>query len=314
MVCESPILLIAFRRPRETAQTLRSLAKYKPKELYVWIDAPRNEDEADLVGEVKAVVDAEVNWGVKPTVFMNSVNDGMTKAFGNAIDWFFSHVDEGIIIEDDCVVGNDFLPYCEELLARYRHDSRVLAIMGDNAAEGRIFGRASYAFIPDFSVWGWATWKRVWDMYDYSLSDWPELRSQSALLKQYWPNKIQRNKWMRRFDQLHSDDGELQESNWRFMLIGLKTLGLFILPRNNLITNIGVDESLATSGTRGHVRTMHQARPILPLRHPRRVRPSWWTNRTVFFSRKRNNRQETIWFPLKKKARKTMKRLFATLR
>lgn len=309
------VLLIAFRRPIETQQTVQKILAQKPASFYCWIDAPRNADEAKLVREVEAVVNWEAEaHGVTVTVLRNEQNEGMTRAFGRAIDWFFSHVDEGIIIEDDCAVGEDFVAYCAELLERYRDDMRVLAIMGDNAAGGKILGRSSYAFVPDFSVWGWATWKRVWELYDYELTEWPLIRAETKRLRKYWPNRIQRLKWVQRFDQLFEDDGTLQESNWRFMLIGLKTMGLFVLPRRNLVTNIGIDENLATSGSRGHIRTMHEAQSIMPMRHPRAVRASWWANRTLFFSRKRRNRQATFWFPLKKELRTVIKSLVRRFR
>lgn len=302
----SPVLLLAFKRPEETRATIRALGVHRPQHVFVWIDAPRNDAEKPAVDSVARVVYEEIDW-VTPTVFRNTTNRGMTRAFGAALNWFFDQVEEGIVIEDDCVVGRDFLRYSQELLERYRDSPNVLAVMGDNAAGGKISGKASYAFVPDFSVWGWATWKRVWDLYDYELSDWPQWKSNNRRLREYWPNRIQRKKWVRRFDQLYSDDGTLQESNWRFLFIGLKTKGYFILPRYNLITNIGVDESTATSGSRGWVRTMEQTHPILPLRHPRRVRYSPFANWTLFFSPRRNNRQETWWYPIRKSARKKVR-------
>lgn len=303
-----PILMVTFKRPDETREVIRKIREAAPERLFVFVDAARNPQEVDLVSQVVDVVRKEVSWECDLQVLQNDVNRGMTNAFKQAIDWFFSHVSEGVVLEDDCVPGDDFLPYCGELLDRYREDPRVLAIMGDNAAVGKILGKSSYAFVPDFSVWGWATWKRAWDHYDHDLEQWPELKKDSERLKAYWPNRIQREKWIGRFDQLYSRERDLQESNWRFMLAGLKTLGLFVLPRTNLVTNIGVDISLATSGTRGHIRTLQPAGSILPLVHPRRVAVSWFTNRSLFFSPKRRNRQYTWWYPLKKSLRKALRK------
>ena len=36
----------------------------------------------------------------------------------NAINWFFENVDAGIILEDDCIPHEEFIPFCSDLLEK----------------------------------------------------------------------------------------------------------------------------------------------------------------------------------------------------
>lgn len=58
-------------------------------------------------------------------------------AVSSAITWFFQHVEEGIILEDDDVLpSTEFYPYCSELLQRYHSDPRIMMISADNFQMG----------------------------------------------------------------------------------------------------------------------------------------------------------------------------------
>jgi hypothetical protein len=282
---------------------LDKLATLRPPAVFVWVDSPRNKDENALAEEVIELVNERINW-CNPTIYVNDQNQGMTNAMRSSVDWFFGFVDEGIILEDDCIPGDDFLSFCSQLLERYRLDPRIVAITGDNAAGGVVVGTPSYAFVPDFSVWGWATWRRVWTHYDHHLVDWPIFKANTAALKRYWPNKVQREQWIAKFDRIYRAEEGLQESTWRFMFMALKLRGLIVLPRVNLVSNIGTNANLATAGNRSSRRANSPTSPILPLRHPKLVRVSRITNWTLFFSSKRRNRQATWWYPIKKRIRK----------
>lgn len=310
---DAPILLRLFRRPDETRLLLRALGEMRPNRVFVWIDAPRNEHEIALVDEVKALVRDLVVWECELKVYENSVNRGMTNAFRASCDWFFDEVEFGVVVEDDCIPGLDFLEFCTELLIRFKDDHRVLAITGDNATGAQPIGKDSYFFVNDFSVWGWASWRRVWQAYDHDIGDWPALRADRRRLRRYWPNRVQRKIWVEKFDRLYSNLESLQESTWRYLMLGLKLEASVIVPRVNLVTNVGTDFSVATGGARSLRRAHKPTSPILPLRHPRKVRVSRSANRTLFFSPLRNNRQRLLAFRLKKRFRRIMKKVFAAI-
>ena len=112
-------------------------------------------------------------------------------AVSSAIDWFFSQVEEGIILEDDCLPDQSFFPFCEKLLCYYRNDTRVMMIGGLNYVSGLEI-KESYYFSKYYAIWGWATWKRAWRLYDKKLSGWPEFKKKRQLRVLYADARLAR--------------------------------------------------------------------------------------------------------------------------
>ena len=52
----------------------------------------------------------------------------------------FEHVDQGIILEDDCIAHPDFFSFTSELLDFYKNDKRIWCISGNNFQEGKWHG------------------------------------------------------------------------------------------------------------------------------------------------------------------------------
>ena len=63
------------------------------------------------------------------------------KGVSSAISWFFNNVDEGIILEDDCLPHPDFFYFCEQLLDKYRNDKRIWCITGNNIQDNKLYQR-----------------------------------------------------------------------------------------------------------------------------------------------------------------------------
>jgi hypothetical protein len=83
-------------------------------------------------------------------------------AVSSALNWFFEHEEEGIILEDDTVPADSFFSFCELLLRQYRHEKHVSMIAGYNPAANRFESDSSYFFSRYTITWGWATWRRSW--------------------------------------------------------------------------------------------------------------------------------------------------------
>ena len=60
----TPILLIAWRRPKETKEVINSLRKIKQKNLFISCDGPRlgNKEEALNVKKTQEVCKKFINW------------------------------------------------------------------------------------------------------------------------------------------------------------------------------------------------------------------------------------------------------------
>ena len=117
----------------------------------------------------------DVDWDCDVKNLFHDKNLGCKNAVSDAISWFFSFVDKGIILEDDCLPDLSFFEYCKELLYRYELDDRIGIISGNNFINTSKM-EFSYYFTNFPHIWGWATWKRTWDMYDLGIMDWPRLK------------------------------------------------------------------------------------------------------------------------------------------
>ena len=279
----SPVLVLSFNRPDTTAEVMAQVAKYRPRDLFLFSDGPREDrsGERELVEQTRAVLEADLSW--KPTVhrLYHEQNHGLFRGVSGAIDWFFSHVDEGIILEDDCVPHPDFFGYCDELLGKYRDDERVWCISGDNSAELRISGDASYGFIRDPLIWGWATWKRAWGHFDHTMDGWPAMRHSQEFSRMF-PDRVERRVRRENFDR-YLNGVDAWAFKWKYTV--QTHGGLVAVPGVNLVSNIGWNRDDATHTTGNSMRAAKPALPILPLDHPDDVAIDWQANNDFVESR-----------------------------
>lgn len=152
---ETPVLFTVFNRPACTRRVFEAIRRAAPRRLFIACDGPRPErpEEAPLVSQVRGIV-AEVDWECEVATLFREENLGCRNAMSSAISWFFSEVEEGIILEDDCLPDPTFFRYCRELLERYRDDERVMNISGVNSLlRGAELGD-NYYFSRYPHIWG----------------------------------------------------------------------------------------------------------------------------------------------------------------
>ena len=266
----SPVLLLTFNRPDTTAQVIDALRKVRPQHVFVFSDGPREgvEGERELVEATRAVIDKEIDWDPRIERRVNDANQGLFAGVTGALDWFFSRVREGIILEDDCVPHPDFFAYCDQLLERYRDDERVWCISGDNSMDLPISGNASYGFIRDPLIWGWATWARAWKQFDPDLTSWKNIRG-TAAERELYPDRVERRVRRDTLDRYLDSGIDAWGFRWKYTVH--RHHGLVAVPRVNLVSNIGWNRADATHTTGSSLRAAKPTEAILPLQHPEAV-------------------------------------------
>lgn len=267
----TPVLFIIFNRPDTTQQVFDEIRKAQPVQLFVAADGPRKDRSADIeqCKKTREIIQ-QVDWDCKVHTRFLDENLGCKIGVSSAIDWFFSNVEEGIILEDDCVPDQSFFSFCQELLEKYRNDQRVMMISGMNYLFNKIEMEESYFFSRYYPIWGWATWKRAWAQYDLSMSDWPEYNSQNFLIHTYCHTKIT-GFLQDMFLKAYSNSIDTWDIQWVFSCI--VNSGLSISPKYNLISNIGVTGSHVEKVGRFHhmpVQTLSGSK----IYHPRHVVPN----------------------------------------
>lgn len=246
---DTPVLILAWRRPQALRQVIDAIRPVAPTRLYAACDGPNpnRPGEAEKVAATRDVIEREIDWPCQIERLYSDVNQGCRLGVSRAITWFFEHVEEGIILEDDCVPHSDFFKYCSTLLDRYRYDTRIWCISGNNFQNDQWRGDGSYYFSRYNHCWGWASWRRCWKHFDADLSQWPALRD-SGLLSTIFDDPIERKYWSRIWEKLLKD-GKPDSWAYRWTFTSLASGGLTALPNRNLVMNVGFgDDATHTTG------------------------------------------------------------------
>jgi len=267
----TPILFLIFNRPDTTQKVFNEIRKAQPAQLFVAADGPRKDRSADfeLCNKTRNIIQ-RVDWDCRVFTRFQDENLGCKRAVSSAIDWFFSNVEEGIILEDDCVPDQSFFPFCKQLLEKYRDDERVMMISGMNYLFNKIEINESYFFSRYYPIWGWATWKRAWSQYDLTMSDWPDYNSQNFLNHIYCHTKIA-SFLHDMFQKAYFNKIDTWDIQWVFACV--INNGLAICPKYNLISNIGVIGSHADNIGRSHFMPV-KAINVTNFCHPLHVIPN----------------------------------------
>ncbi|WP_324674392.1 nucleotide-diphospho-sugar transferase [Hymenobacter sp. GOD-10R] len=284
---QTPVLLLVFNRPDTTRRVFETIRQARPTRLYVAADGPRanRPTDVDQCAATRAVVQ-EVDWPCEVFTLFQERNLNCGIAPITAINWFFSHETEGIILEDDCVPAPSFFSFCQELLARYRDDTRVMHIGGNNfgseAQEPLTPGAPSYYFSTQRNSWGWATWRRAWVLYDYNLTGFQEAVKTGALDGMFTSPLEKRYRLSKMAAVLRlPQPADVWDYQWEYT-IGMNS-GLYIVPAVNLVGNIGFGNNSTHTHDDGDMMGAVPARDLaFPLVHPAYVRQDRQRDRKRF--------------------------------
>lgn len=262
----APVVFIIFNRPDLTQRVFDEISQARPKKLFIIADGPREgrADDVDKCRATRAVVD-QLSWDCEVFRNYSEENLGCRKRISSGLDWVFSLTERAIIVEDDCLPDQTFFQYCTELLEVYKDDQRIGSINGSNMTHGRVTVEDSYYFSRYPFIWGWATWRRVWDNYDVTISNWPSLRETDWLNTVAYPEEFAH--WINAFNQIH--DKGLNAWGYQFVFLMWLQRQVSIQPGTNLISNLGFrSDATHTAGT-SDVADLPREPLTFPLKHPK---------------------------------------------
>jgi len=274
------ILFIIFNRPYTTQQVFNAIKKARPSRLYIAADAPRSGNAADEAKcKATRVVTEQIDWPCEVKRLFRDENLGCGKAVSQAINWFFTHEPEGIILEDDCLPHPDFFPFATAMLERYRNDHRIISINGSSLGYHQT-SNYSYTFSRFMNMWGWATWSDRAMQVDYQMNEWKTIRSKTWWVychtKQYiFDTEINWYRlWRDKFNKVATDPNFTWD--WQWMYHQLKNKQLSIVPAVNLISNIGFDSDATHTHEVENPAANIPTQPMaFPLHHPVQLKPDF---------------------------------------
>ena len=273
MKITTPVLFLIFNRPDATKKVFDIIRQVKPSKLFVAADGVRegNINDERLCKQARKITE-QVDWECDVKYLYRDKNLGCRVSISSGIDWFFEYVDEGIILEDDCLPSKSFFSFCQELLEKYRDNHQIMHITGSFYLDGLMDFKSSYYFSKFTNCWGWATWKDSWRHFDRKMPEYSKFKKE-GLIENYYENK-EITEWMQSYldeDMMHDTAG-IWSTQWTFALI--KCNGLSISSTTSLVQNIGFNKN-ATTGTaksfRKYGRFTANDIDIDALNHPSRI-------------------------------------------
>lgn len=269
------VLIIFFVRDDVLEKTFESVRLARPRRLLLWQDGAREGrlDDIECIDHCRKIVE-NIDWNCEVYKNYQTQNWGCDPSTFYSHKWAFSIVDECIILEDDCVPSQSFYPFCQELLERYKNDIRVNRICGMcNLAD--YDSPYDYLFSKAGSGPGFATWKRVADLWDEQytfLDDEYSMRKFVALEKSKDDGYV-------KVCQSHRESGKPHwETIWSFASV--LNNQLVIIPTKNLVQNIGIGVQNSTHSNTTLEKVFPSLRQItyqqsydleFPIKHPHYV-------------------------------------------
>lgn len=266
-----PVLLLIFNRPDTTRLVFEAIKQAKPEKLYIAGDGPRLNvtGETENCRRTRKIADS-VTWDCEIKTLFQAKNLGCKHGVSSGIDWFFKCEEMGIVLEDDTVPSQSFFWFCQELLEKYKNDQRIMHINGTNFFWNKIqHSNASYFFSQYGNIWGWASWRRAWKLYDVNTKDWDYLKK--TYLKKVFSTKNERTVREQQIEKILS--GQLDTWDYQWILYKHVNAGLSIIPNSNLVKNIGfIQNSTHTKKNEKDIRSNLPIQDIaLPVKHPQYV-------------------------------------------
>lgn len=240
-----PVVLFSFKRIDKTLLIVERLSKVKPQKLYIISDGGRTDEEWDKVNKCRSEIEAHIDWNCEVVKRYASCNIGVYANIAGGVKWVFEQEEYAIFLEDDNLPALSFFPFCQEMLLKYKDDTRVLWICGTNYLKSFSFpSDSSYYFTHHMMPCGWASWSDKFNrFYDKDFSLWENPYIQEVLKNLPYDNLLRAQdieNWNR---ELKRKKKGLKFDSWDYqMSFSLRVHGLYgIVPKYNQITNIGVD-------------------------------------------------------------------------
>lgn len=262
----TPILLITFNRPDHVRQVLTEIRKQQPTQLFVCQDGARagNALDPQRVQQVRDVITELVDWSCELHTLYQEKNLGCGPGPAAGISWFFSQVEVGIVMEDDCLPHPDFFKYCEEMLNRY-NDNPQIQFINATLYHNRWKCNASYGFSRYMVTGAWAAWRETWQGFDLDMDTWDawQFRKQVKCLTN---STTEANWWYWKLKEIQIDNEKKSYWDYQMQMHLFRNNAVTIHPHRNLISNIGFD-SEGTHTLSNDGRGDREVYPILPLVH-----------------------------------------------
>jgi putative methyltransferase (TIGR04325 family) len=234
----APVTLFVYNRPEHTRKTIEALQKNflaKNSELFIFSDGPKNEDAKENVEKVREHIRTIVGFK-DVTIIEREKNLGLAKSIISGVTEIINRYGKIIVMEDDLVSSPYFLQYMNEALVFYEDEEKVISIHGYVYPVKGVLPETF--FLKGADCWGWATWKRGWELFKEDGQKLLDELKKRGLEKEFdfqgtYP-----------YTQMLEDQIAGKNSSWAILWYASAFLNnkLTLYPGKSLINNIGLDD------------------------------------------------------------------------
>jgi len=238
----APIALFTYSRPDHTRDTVESLLKNKEaaeSDLFIFSDGPETEAKREAVEENRRYIHT-ISGFKSIHIVEHEKNQGLANSLITGITDVVNKYGRVIVVEDDLVLSPYFLKFMNDALEKYKDDERVGAITAYCPIKNDTLPETF--FLTYFHCWGWATWKRGWDLMN--------LDTKYLLRRLRWKTKkFNLEGGMNNYGMLYCQKVGLVDS-WFIRLYASFFLAekITLFPGHSLVSNHGLDGSGTHSG------------------------------------------------------------------
>ncbi|GAB2544760.1 glycosyltransferase family A protein [Spirosoma aerophilum] len=240
-----PIILFAFKRAHELKQTLSALkANYLAAEsdLYVFVDGPRYETEAEKVKAVQHLVNDITGFKSVHRMYSDH-NIGCANSIIAGVTKVLAQYPAVIVLEDDVVTTPNFLDFMNQALDQYADIPDVFSVGGYTFPFRKPEGyTADGYFFQRTCAWGWGIWANRWQGVDWALTGFDGFMKDPVARKKFNQGGSDRVRMLERAQKREIDAWDIRLCYHEF------TVGGYTLyPTVSKTINIGVDSPDSTT-------------------------------------------------------------------
>ncbi|QWD20098.1 glycosyltransferase family 2 protein [Polynucleobacter paneuropaeus] len=160
------IILFTYARPWHTRQTIDALKLNflaSESDLIIYSDASPAENVLDSVVELREYLKT-ISGFRSVEIRFREENFGLSRSIIEGVSEVLKMCDRIIVLEDDMVTSPYFLRFMNEALDKYSEDERIIGIHGYTYPVKERLPEAFFLLGAD--CWGWATWRRGWELFN----------------------------------------------------------------------------------------------------------------------------------------------------
>ena len=239
MNVSAPIVVFTYNRPEHTQRTLNALLinpLANESDIIIYSDSARTANHNKAVDEVRSYL-SELTGFRSIKVIHRDKNFGLAESIIQGVTEVLQQSEKVIVLEDDMVVSPYFLEYMNEALEQFVDDDRVISVHGYVYPVDIELPEAF--FIRGADCWGWATWRRGWEIFNPNGKYLLDELTRRGLLRSFDFNSTSPHSKMLK-EQIKGEN-----DSWavRWYASAFLANKLTLYPGRSLVNNIGNDSS-----------------------------------------------------------------------